>query len=88
MPIDVACNWHNVLCGKNRVARIFGAQKGASQMQIDLLDRGLQNLAERIVETTSVRVRDISESLTIFFLIAICMRAHLYIERSYLSRHC
>ncbi len=29
-------------------------------MQIDLLDRGLQNLAERIVETTSVRVRDIS----------------------------
>ncbi|ALA52372.1 hypothetical protein DB29_01544 [Shouchella clausii] len=57
-------------------------------MQIDLLDRGLQNLAERIVETTSVRVRDISESLTIFFLIAICMRAHLYIERSYLSRHC
>ncbi|WP_367618606.1 MULTISPECIES: glycerate kinase [Shouchella] len=86
--MDVACNWHNVLCGKNRVARIFGAQKGASQMQIDLLDRGLQNLAERIVETTSVRVRDISESLTIFFLIAICMSAHLYIERSYLSRHC
>ncbi len=59
IPIDVACNWHNVLCGKNGVARIFGAQKGASQMQIDLLDRGLENLAEQIVETTSVRVRDI-----------------------------
>jgi glycerate 2-kinase len=30
VQIDVACNWHNVLCGEQGVARVFGPQKGAS----------------------------------------------------------
>ncbi len=46
VPIDVACNWHNVLCGPNGVARVFGPQKGASPEQIEVLENGIQHFAE------------------------------------------
>lgn len=35
--IDVAVNWHNVLCGPKGVARVFGPQKGATLMQTERL---------------------------------------------------
>ncbi|KAL3417174.1 glycerate kinase [Phlyctema vagabunda] len=35
--IDVACNWHNVLCGARGVARVFGPQKGATPEQVERL---------------------------------------------------
>lgn len=41
VPIDVACNWHNVLCGPRGVARIFGPQKGASPATVRRLERDL-----------------------------------------------
>ncbi|WP_103535890.1 glycerate kinase [Streptomyces sp. SM11] len=41
----VACNPHNVLCGKRGVARVFGPQKGATPAEVELLSAGLERLA-------------------------------------------
>ncbi|KAH7317131.1 glycerate kinase [Stachybotrys elegans] len=43
--IDVAVNWHNVLCGKNGVAAVFGPQKGATADQVALLSDAMDKLA-------------------------------------------
>lgn len=43
--IDVACNWHNLLCGEKGVARVFGPQKGATPEQVEALDAALENYA-------------------------------------------
>ncbi|WP_078392675.1 glycerate kinase family protein [Shouchella patagoniensis] len=59
VPMDVACNWHNVLCGPNGVARVFGPQKGASPEQIEVLENGIQHFAEMIEEASGLRVQDI-----------------------------
>ena len=56
-PIEVACNWHNVLCGPKGVARVFGPQKGASPEAVEKLDAALENYAEVIREQTGVDVR-------------------------------
>ncbi len=48
VQIDVACNPHNILCGTNGVARIFGPQKGASEEMVVQMEKGLNNLAEII----------------------------------------
>ena len=45
VKIDAACNWHNVLCGPNGVTRVFGPQKGATPLQVEVLDAALQNYA-------------------------------------------
>jgi hypothetical protein len=34
VTIDALCNWKNVLCGKNGVARVYGPQKGATPEQV------------------------------------------------------
>lgn len=46
VPITLACNVHNVLCGKRGVARVFGPQKGATPKQVAKLEAGLENWAE------------------------------------------
>ena len=43
--IDVAVNWHNVLCGPYGVAAVFGPQKGATPAQTDLLSGAMEVLA-------------------------------------------
>lgn len=43
--IDVACNWNNLLCGPNGVARVFGPQKGATEEQVEQLAAALDNYA-------------------------------------------
>lgn len=43
--IDVAVNWHNVLCGPHGVAAVFGPQKGATPAQTDLLSGAMEILA-------------------------------------------
>ena len=45
VPVEVACNWHNVLCGPKGVARVFGPQKGASPEAVEKLDAALENYA-------------------------------------------
>ena len=46
VPIILACNVHNVLCGERGVARVFGPQKGATVKQVAKLEAGLENWAE------------------------------------------
>lgn len=45
VPIDVACNIHNILCGERGVARVFGPQKGATGSQVNLLNVALERFA-------------------------------------------
>ncbi|RSL69001.1 hypothetical protein CEP54_002573 [Fusarium duplospermum] len=44
--IDVAVNWHNVLCGPDGVANVFGPQKGSTPEQTQLLSLAMETLAE------------------------------------------
>lgn len=44
--IEVAVNWSNVLCGPSGVARVFGAQKGASTADIEELSSAMGILAD------------------------------------------
>jgi glycerate 2-kinase len=46
VKIDVACNWHNLLCGPKGVARIFGPQKGASQTQVGQMSLAMDRCAD------------------------------------------
>ncbi|KAL8966696.1 MAG: hypothetical protein Q9183_003250 [Haloplaca sp. 2 TL-2023] len=45
VPIQVACNWHNVLCGPLGVARVFGPQKGATASEVETLALAMDKLA-------------------------------------------
>lgn len=57
VPIDVACNWHNVLCGPDGVARVFGPQKGASEAQVEQLAVALDRFADVIEAQLGMSVR-------------------------------
>lgn len=57
IQIDVACNWHNILCGENGVARVFGPQKGASPETVQMLADALDNFANIIEKDLSIDVR-------------------------------
>nr|MDA8354023.1 glycerate kinase [Bacillota bacterium] len=52
VPIDVACNWHNILCGPHGVTRVFGRQKGATEKQLLQLERSFEHLASLIEKKT------------------------------------
>ncbi|KAK7430670.1 hypothetical protein QQZ08_002714 [Neonectria magnoliae] len=57
--IDVAVNWHNVLCGPGGVANIFGPQKGATPEQTQLLSLAMETFADissRILRDDGVRL--------------------------------
>jgi glycerate 2-kinase len=58
VQIDVACNWHNVLCGDKGVARVFGPQKGASPETVEQLASALDNYAEIIQRDLGIDVRE------------------------------
>ncbi|QBF31106.1 glycerate kinase [Thalassococcus sp. S3] len=55
--IDVACNWHNVLCGPKGVARVFGPQKGASPETVEELEAALDVFAGVIAKQLGKDVR-------------------------------
>lgn len=57
VTIDVACNWKNLLCGDQGVARVFGPQKGATPKQVDLLSEALNHYAALIKKTVALDVR-------------------------------
>lgn len=56
--IDVACNWHNLLCGPRGVARVFGPQKGASPEAVERLAAALDNYADVIERELGLDVRE------------------------------
>ncbi len=56
--VVVACDVDNPLTGPLGAAAVYGPQKGADEAQVDLLDRNLSRLADRISEATGRDVRD------------------------------
>ena len=58
VQIDVACNWHNILCGPHGVARVFGPQKGASPETVEKLASVLDRFADVIERDTGIDVRE------------------------------
>ena len=58
VKIDVACNWHNVLCGPRGVARVFGPQKGASPETVEKMAAALDRYAEVIQADVGVNMRE------------------------------
>jgi glycerate kinase len=57
--IDVACNWHNVLCGPRGVARAYGPQKGASPEMVERLEAALEHYAGIIEQALDLDIREI-----------------------------
>lgn len=57
IPIDVACNWHNVLCGDKGVARVFGPQKGADSQTVEKLATALEHYAAIIERDLGMDMR-------------------------------
>jgi glycerate 2-kinase len=62
VQIDVACNWHNVLCGAQGVARVFGPQKGASPETVEQLALALECYASVIQIDSGIDVRELPGS--------------------------
>lgn len=62
VQIDVACNWHNVLCGFQGVARVFGPQKGASPAIVEQMELALEHYASAIATHLNIDVREMSGS--------------------------
>ena len=58
VQIDVACNWHNLLCGPNGVARVFGPQKGATPAMVKSLEAALDHYADVIERDLYIDVRE------------------------------
>jgi glycerate kinase len=57
VQIDVAVNWHNVLCGPGGVASVYGPQKGASPAQVEELSHAVSHFAGIIEADLSIDVR-------------------------------
>ena len=62
VQIDVACNWHNLLCGDKGVARVFGPQKGASPETVKQLAAALDRYADIIERDLNMDVRQMPGS--------------------------
>jgi glycerate 2-kinase len=62
VQIDVACNWHNLLCGEKGVARVFGPQKGASPEVVEQLATALERYASVIQKDLGMNVREMPGS--------------------------
>lgn len=56
VEIIVACDVDNPLTGAHGAAKIYAAQKGATGAQIELLDRGLVNLAAIVQRTLGIDI--------------------------------
>ncbi|MEK5107660.1 glycerate kinase [Cytobacillus sp. FSL K6-0129] len=62
VQINVACNWHNVLCGPKGVAHVFAPQKGASLLEVEILANGLSHFANLIEKATGHNVKTLPGS--------------------------
>ena len=59
IKFSIACDVINPLHGKNGAAYIYGAQKGASKEDIELLDKGLESMAKIINAVFNVDAQSI-----------------------------
>ena len=58
----IASDVENTLTGKNGAAAVFGPQKGATQDEVELLDKGLSHYAEIVRKDLDKDVKDIAGS--------------------------
>ncbi|KAK4098900.1 glycerate kinase [Parathielavia hyrcaniae] len=61
--IDVAVNWHNLLCGPRGVAHVFGPQKGATPSQTARLAQAMESLAIAAARVLGVDDLDIDDQV-------------------------
>lgn len=59
LEIDVACDVANRLLGEEGAARIYSPQKGATPDQVELLEKGMRNLADRIERDLGIEVTEL-----------------------------
>ena len=59
IKIEIACDVQNVMYGPQGAAHVYAPQKGANKEQVEILDKGLKNLAEVLKEQTGKEVWDI-----------------------------
>lgn len=57
VQFQVACDVTNPLYGENGAAYVYGAQKGASQIDIEMLDKGLEDFSKIIKKTFGVEAQ-------------------------------
>jgi glycerate kinase len=62
VPIEVACNIRNLLCGPRGVARVYGPQKGASRKAMALLEKGLERFAAAVETKFGIDCREMPGS--------------------------
>lgn len=62
VKIDLASDVQNCFFGANGAAHIFGRQKGADNNAIELLDKGLRNIARVIKQANGIDVQNIPGS--------------------------
>ncbi|OJI97942.1 hypothetical protein ASPVEDRAFT_37405 [Aspergillus versicolor CBS 583.65] len=62
VSIEAVCNWKNVLCGPEGVARVYGPQKGASPAQTEMLAAALETYAVVIHRTLGIKISDMPGS--------------------------
>lgn len=55
----VVCDVKNPLFGKNGAAYVYGSQKGASEEEIQLLDRGLRHFSDQVLKYLNKKVETI-----------------------------
>lgn len=60
--VKVACDVSNPLYGPNGAAKVYGAQKGASEKEIELLDAGLQNYSKTILKQYNIDLQQTNGS--------------------------
>lgn len=58
--IQVACDVNNPFYGESGAAKIYGAQKGASEEDIEFLDMGLKNFSKILKSSFDMDVQNIS----------------------------
>ncbi|WP_400071956.1 glycerate kinase [Zobellia russellii] len=58
----IACDVSNPFYGKNGAAMIYGAQKGASAEEIEILDKGLKSFAKVALDTYDINLQKIKGS--------------------------
>jgi len=59
VKFELACDVQNILHGPDGAAYVYASQKGANERQVNMLDRGLKNLAAVIKEQTGKDISNI-----------------------------
>jgi len=59
VPVEVLCDVDNPLCGEQGAARVYGPQKGATKEIVEVLEAGLERLADLVQKQLGRDVRDL-----------------------------